>query len=697
MGCSIRFLLSRISLCILFGVFLLSFQNCSLQNFEIGKYSANSTLASTSIFNNSENISTESGNGGVYDGKLIGFHRVVPGYTCAGEKAAYAELEIKSDSAILTSGCDQKSEVPFADLEFAKLSNNYIGYKDGLYNYTNDLQADLAKNSFTEAWCQHLKGASDVDDFEIGIHWQQVGNQALTMFYTSKEVPPSESSAYRTMEVDHVRYTTSSFELQIQFLLRLPGSEKFPGHYRKYKNGILTDVAVECRLGGQFDPVAPQLSFSENFKTLALGASVTDLKPFINKSAAKFSVAPELPAGLNFNKASGEISGQPSALSIRKTYQVTAVFDFGEVTRAISLGVGQIFNIDGNCSAAGPSETCGLTEAITKANALAPLPSIIALKSASQQEFSREFSITGDVEIRGAGSAFDARELSRHFSVKTGATLSLKDLILKNGRADFGGSIAAGKESFLHISHVVFEKNKATAQMDGQGGAINIRGGKLSVIDSQFNNNSTPQNGGNLFGGAIYASGGEGIRILRTDFDGNISASGGAVFIESQNEVCEISDVRVSNGKALLGAGIYLRFGQFSIKDSNFESNASLLRGGGLFTELTDRVWVEKSRFAKNSAKAGSAIYYYAYKTDWAQFYLVDSELRENELDLMSLTYFSQSAQGSALNFSGPIRMHNTKIINSSPMMSNCSQIFTRDSISIQSLGGNIFDDKTCE
>ncbi len=119
----------------------------------------------------------------------------------------------------------------------------------------------------------------------------------------------------RLIEIDRVSYVYPSSMLEIQFLSQLPGSEKFPGTYSRFDSGAIEKFAVECRLGGQFDRVAPQLEYPISFRTLTLGSSVNDLRPVINKAVARFSVTPELPQGLELDPVSGQVSGQPLKLA----------------------------------------------------------------------------------------------------------------------------------------------------------------------------------------------------------------------------------------------------------------------------------------------------------------------------------------------------------------------------------------------
>jgi hypothetical protein len=401
-----------------------------------------------------------------------------------------------------------------------------------------------------------------------------------------------------------------------------------------------------------------------------------------------------LPPGLSFNSSTGEISGRPTELAARQTYQVTGDFDFGEITRAISFAVGQLFTVEAGCSS---SNCTGFDEALSRANTLAPMPSVIAFQASESLRLASEYTILGDLEIRGGGSVFDARQQSRHFLVKTGASLSLQDLTLQNGQAPFGGAIAV-ESGNLNVSRVKFENNAATNTNGGQGGAISFRGKRLNVVDSQFNKNITPQSGGDLQGGAIYSYFAEAVSIARSTFNNSISARGGAIYLDNRNgNIAELSDLSILNSKAITGGGLYFTGGDAIIRSSKFESNSSIFRGGAIEIEITDRVWIENSQFRKNASQEGSAISYNSVFHDWPRFYIIDSVFEGNILDNYSLTYFSEWSHGSALRFTGPVKIKNSTFENSSKFMSNCDHWTIPSPEAIISLGGNIFDDESCK
>jgi hypothetical protein len=70
-----------------------------------------------------------------------------------------------------------------------------------------------------------------------------------------------------------------------------------------------------------------------------IGETITDLIPNLTAIADGFSISPNLPNGLNFDTATGIISGTPSELSAATDYVVTATNSGGSVSFTVSIAV----------------------------------------------------------------------------------------------------------------------------------------------------------------------------------------------------------------------------------------------------------------------------------------------------------------------------------------------------------------------
>ncbi len=95
------------------------------------------------------------------------------------------------------------------------------------------------------------------------------------------------------------------------------------------------------------ETVAPSnLNYDTNTVTYTLGEEITANEPSSNGSAVdSYSIDPALPEGLNFNTATGVISGTPSAPSGETTYTVTAENTAGWVTKTLTITVNDVVAI----------------------------------------------------------------------------------------------------------------------------------------------------------------------------------------------------------------------------------------------------------------------------------------------------------------------------------------------------------------
>lgn len=114
----------------------------------------------------------------------------------------------------------------------------------------------------------------------------------------------------------------------------------------------------------------------------------------------------------------------------------------------------------------------------------------------------RPFAVPSGTTLRilgdGAHSThLDALSLSRHAIVEGGATLSVVNVSLQNGRALLagGGSLLLLPGAALHAEGVVFKRNRAVF---GSGGAIAVRGARVVLAGVDFERNEASWRGGAL-------------------------------------------------------------------------------------------------------------------------------------------------------------------------------------------------------
>jgi uncharacterized repeat protein (TIGR02543 family) len=89
--------------------------------------------------------------------------------------------------------------------------------------------------------------------------------------------------------------------------------------------------------------VAPSMLSYNSPNVLTKNSAVTPLIPVVSGGAViNYSVSPSLPLGLNFDTASGIISGTPSVISSSSTYTVTATNSGGSTSFTISITVNDV-------------------------------------------------------------------------------------------------------------------------------------------------------------------------------------------------------------------------------------------------------------------------------------------------------------------------------------------------------------------
>ncbi len=72
------------------------------------------------------------------------------------------------------------------------------------------------------------------------------------------------------------------------------------------------------------------------------GTTITSLLPTISGNVISYNITPSLPSGLNFNTATGEISGTPTVVSSTATYTVTANNSGGNTSFDVLITVNDI-------------------------------------------------------------------------------------------------------------------------------------------------------------------------------------------------------------------------------------------------------------------------------------------------------------------------------------------------------------------
>ena len=231
-------------------------------------------------------------------------------------------------------------------------------------------------------------------------------------------------------------------------------------------------------------------------------------------------------------------------------------------------------------------------------------------------KITKQYKLTRNLVINGNGYSIDAQSKCRIF--ETSYTLTVKNLIFKNGKADKGGAIKTNKK--LVVEKCTFTSNKATAN----AGAIYITGGSLTITDSTFNKNQV-KGSKTGYGGAIWIYQATS-SIKNTKFTSNSVVckksfthsqatkyhfNGGAIYYSSGKTHSLSKCTFTSNYAANHGGSMfaYANAGTLSISASTFSKNNAKLEDGGAVSFAGKKMTVSGCTFKNNKAyEDGGAI-----------------------------------------------------------------------------------------
>ena len=221
------------------------------------------------------------------------------------------------------------------------------------------------------------------------------------------------------------------------------------------------------------------------------------------------------------------------------------------------------------------------------------LDSDVVLNSDSSNEeveYAHGILINKNLTIDGQGntiSATDGTNNIRIFNVQGDISLTLKNLILRDGSSEGGSAIFFNSTGTLTLVNVTFINNYATSY----GGAVYMNSGDLVQNNTKYINNSAQ-----TYSGAIMVVQGS---ILENNsyYLNNHAGSGGATTIMNGN-LESYNSVYINNSAAATGGALFINQGITYLENltaiSNQANMASFARTGGLLT-------INKSKFINNT------------------------------------------------------------------------------------------------
>ncbi|PYS47256.1 MAG: hypothetical protein DMF68_16515, partial [Acidobacteria bacterium] len=283
----------------------------------------------------------------------------------------------------------------------------------------------------------------------------------------------------------------------------------------------------------------------------ATTATVTEIAPMdgttYNVQISGMNANGIITASINAGAAQ-DVAGNLSQASTSTDNQVTYHQDSSTIFVVNSLANTD----DGFCSPLGTgpgNHDCTLREAINAANAdfgaetitfdpavfTAPGPYTITLSGA----LGALPDITDDVTITGPAAVsltISGNNTGRVFTINSGKTVSISNLTITGGQANFGGGIY--NLGNLTISNSTFTGNKAVGG-SGKGGAIDSEGGTLYIVNTTISGNSAETDGGGLLSGGTSSATLTNVTLTnnRSDADNNATGDGGGIGQVSSNAI----------------------------------------------------------------------------------------------------------------------------------------------------------------
>ncbi|HYY12500.1 MAG TPA: right-handed parallel beta-helix repeat-containing protein, partial [Kineosporiaceae bacterium] len=179
-----------------------------------------------------------------------------------------------------------------------------------------------------------------------------------------------------------------------------------------------------------------------------------------------------------------------------------------------------------------------------------------------------------------------------------------------NGDFDGGGAMYV-HEGTATVRRSTFRGNSAL-----NGGAIQNTIGDLVVENSTFSSNSASVAGRGGGGGAIYSDSGS-LVVRASTISGNTAVrAGGGLFVwNAKNKTSRIEGSTITGNRMLgsgdngFGAGIRNGSGPLVITDSTISRNVTYSQGGGLYNADDAAVTIKRTRFVRNKAGQGGALF----------------------------------------------------------------------------------------
>jgi hypothetical protein len=275
---------------------LISFQNCSAVK--------PSSIGHVLTF---KSTATESGNGGVYDGKPDAtYYRYIPNFKCNDGKTAPNQIAIFKNGQFLlydTNGQQCASQLsPLANIDIitSPFQSEFISVNDFLFKRYQEKSPDIPTN-LAEILC---RDNFEKPNFEIVAHYNRETNEALSRIYSFDQLQ-SDFSVSRILSSDEVRYVSSNVSFEVNFSKVIEGQKRYAGEVKSSKLSMVKTGNLTCVIGGSldtsswttkilYDKGAENFSFLPNKEISFLSEAFrVDYGYFIKKTIHLFKISPD--------------------------------------------------------------------------------------------------------------------------------------------------------------------------------------------------------------------------------------------------------------------------------------------------------------------------------------------------------------------------------------------------------------------
>lgn len=252
-----------------------------------------------------------------------------------------------------------------------------------------------------------------------------------------------------------------------------------------------------------------------------------------------------------------------------------------------------------------------------------------AYDESTDSAFTSGIIINNNLTIDGNGYTIDLGGKIRFLNINSNKVVILKNINVKNGGGNSEAGAIRSEKSHLTIINSNFTDNSASLR----GGVIYFREGNFTLENCSFSGNTIGSYGGGAvytspetnqikiniigssfddnhatYGGAVYVNTGCNVNLINSNFTANIGSGGGAIYTCSN---IEITDVLFSANNATNGGVVYISNTAPKFMNDSFTNNHAN-SGGVVYVTNYGSVNFYNSSFTSNNASMGGVVYIYS-------------------------------------------------------------------------------------